>query len=344
MQPASATGHVALGVKRVVEVGPERAYMMKWWYVKRFTLFLLISSVGLITLSPAALADTNNLRTTQVISLDGPWLAATDSDNHGRDEQWWTQPTGQVRAAPVPGVIENIFPGYHGLVWYWRKFTVSARTLPNGRIILRFWNVDYQASVWLNGHYIGQHEGAEGLFTFDVTDTIKTDGSNLLAVRLLNPADKPIDGIVLQETPHRNKTCAFTFGHDYNHGGIEDSVELLAVPAVWIKNLFVQPDPHTGVIAIQATIQNSSGAPTTCRLDLTAAPAYSSGLFLAVHKFGAGRFILNTLLIRTHLNDNPVAERLLRNLLIYAATQQEKPLAPLPADFSNVLQKIGYTP
>ncbi len=52
---------------------------------------------------------------------------------------------------------------------------------------------------------------------------------------------------------------------------------------------------------------------------IKASQDYSSGLSLAVYESGAGRFILNTLLIRENLGANPVAERLLRNLLNYAA-------------------------
>ena len=45
------------------------------------------------------------------------------------------------------------------------------------------------------------------------------------------PRNSPIDGIVLGETPHRNKVIPYSAGSSYNHGGIVDSVELLVVPA-----------------------------------------------------------------------------------------------------------------
>jgi hypothetical protein len=48
---------------------------------------------------------------------------------------------------------------------------------------------------------------------------------------------------------------------------------------------------------------------------------YSSGLMLAEYQHGAGRYLLNTLPIREQLSTNPVAERLLRNLLNYAASR-----------------------
>ena len=46
---------------------------------------------------------------------------------------------------------------------------------------------------------------------------------------------------------------------------------------------------------------------------------YYSGLLVAVYRLGAGEFVLNTLLIRENLGRHPAAERLLRNMVNYAA-------------------------
>jgi hypothetical protein len=51
---------------------------------------------------------------------------------------------------------------------------------------------------------------------------------------------------------------------------------------------------------------------------------------------------LNTLPIRKQLANNPVAERLLRNLLRHAASEAGQPLADLPPDFEQQLKAIGY--
>lgn len=69
---------------------------------------------------------------------------------------------------------------------------------------------------------------------------------------------------------------------------------------------------------------------------------YSSGLLLSVHNLGAGRFILTTLPIRENLGTHPAAERLLRNLLNFAARDDGKPLADLPANFAQQLARWGY--
>jgi len=69
---------------------------------------------------------------------------------------------------------------------------------------------------------------------------------------------------------------------------------------------------------------------------------YSAGLFVSVNSFGAGQFILNTLLIRENLGRSPVADRLLLNMLRHAARDVSKPLADPPADVDQLLKAIGY--
>jgi hypothetical protein len=75
---------------------------------------------------------------------------------------------------------------------------------------------------------------------------------------------------------------------------------------------------------------------------IKASQDYASGLMVSVNRFGEGRFILNTLRIRENLDGNPAAERLLRNLLRYAAADAQKPLGNLPGDFEAQLKAMGY--
>jgi hypothetical protein len=75
---------------------------------------------------------------------------------------------------------------------------------------------------------------------------------------------------------------------------------------------------------------------------INAAVSYSSGLTLSVHELGAGRFVLNALHIRENLGTNPAADRLLLNLLRYAARGRAEPLAELPPDSGARLQALGY--
>jgi hypothetical protein len=75
---------------------------------------------------------------------------------------------------------------------------------------------------------------------------------------------------------------------------------------------------------------------------IKASQDYASGLMLSVHGLGAGRFILNTLQIRETLGQHPLAERLLRNLLRYAAQDAGKPLTELSPEAEVHLRALGY--
>jgi len=193
--------------------------------------------------------------------LDGDWQVATDPGNAGRDQKWFLAPRPDAKTTPVPSIIQEAFPAYHGVVWYWRKFDAPAHPYKAGRYLLRFNAVDYLADVWLNGVHIGTHEGGETPFVLDATSTIRPGQSNSISLRVLNPGDEPIDGIVLPETPHRNKFTGLRNGALADYGGIIESVELLLTPAVRITDVFLRPDWKTGKVLISVTVQNALSKP-----------------------------------------------------------------------------------
>jgi hypothetical protein len=69
---------------------------------------------------------------------------------------------------------------------------------------------------------------------------------------------------------------------------------------------------------------------------------YRSGLTVAVYRLGAGRIILSTLRLRENLGRDPVAERLLRNMLRHAARDIDKPPVEAPPDVEKLLTATGY--
>ena len=177
-----------------------------------------------------------------------------------------------TRETRVPSVIQEVFPGYHGVAWYWRTYTAPRHPLSGGRHLLRFWAVSYIAEVWVNGKRVGDHEGGESPFTLDVTDAVKP-GRNTLAVRVLNPTNEPIDGITLKQTPHRNKVMPSSPGSDFNHGGIFLPVELVLAPAARIHDVFARPDWKTGTIRVQVTVRNTAPGKRKGTVEVRIAPA-----------------------------------------------------------------------
>jgi hypothetical protein len=70
---------------------------------------------------------------------------------------------------------------------------------------------------------------------------------------------------------------------------------------------------------------------------------YASGLLMSVHRFGDGRFVLNTFPVLENLDVQPAADRLLLNMVNYAAGFVQAPLSELPSGFETLLREIGYT-
>ena len=211
---------------------------------------------------------------TRVMSLDGgSWRIAADPKNVGRQEAWFAAPRPEAKPTKVPWIIQDVFPGYHGVAWYWREFAASPHPYKDGRYVLRFAAVDYLADVYVNGKPVGRHEGAEDPFELDVTEAIRPGAGNLLAVRVLNPTHEPIDGMALAATPRSCKTYPMTPGAIYNVGGIVDSVELLASPVVRLENLYAKPHWKTGQLRLEATLRNASSGPLRATIRFAVAPA-----------------------------------------------------------------------
>ena len=78
----------------------------------------VILLVAMANISPAA-----------VVTLDGDqWRLATDPRNVGREEKWFEAPRTNAVGTRVPWIIQDAFPGYHGVAWYWREFDAPANS------------------------------------------------------------------------------------------------------------------------------------------------------------------------------------------------------------------------
>lgn len=206
---------------------------------------------------------------TLAFPLDGEWLIATDPSNIGREQSWFGAARSDAKPTRVPSIIQEIFPAYHGVVWYWRNFEPEVHPYSGGRYLLRFNAVDYVAAVWLNGEKVGEHEGGDTPFVLDVTKAIRPGQANNLAVRVLNPGDERIDGMVLVETPHLDKAVNYSNGNLYDYGGIIEPVELLLTPAVRITDAHIRPGWKTGLVKVRTTVQNTSGKAAHGRVHFT---------------------------------------------------------------------------
>ena len=203
----------------------------------------------------------------KVIQISQDWKIAIDPENAGKLKQWFAAiPESQVKDAIVPGVIQQVYPDYYGVAWYWNQIGSTFPSESGQRILLKFERVDYFAQVWLNGQYLGEHEGGEGAFEFDISAGLSPAGNNLLAVRVINPMNESIDGLILKQTPHTFRRIPYSPGAAFNCGGIMGSVEISRQPLVRILDVFAIADYRQKRIQVQ--LHSGKFDPSVCRLHI----------------------------------------------------------------------------
>jgi beta-glucuronidase len=213
---------------------PVKALMPKPFLALYFWIFLACPAFA-ATGTPNLITNIPG-RTT--ISLDGTWKYVVDpyatgfgmrvyEDRKPKDKSELVE--YDFDASPslkVPGdwnsQHENLL-FYDGIVWYRRTFTYHKR--PHTRSFVYFGAANYQASVYLDGKKLGEHQGGFTPFNFEVTDAI-ADGDNFLVVEV-NNVRRP-DGV-----PSTNTDW-------WNYGGITRDVSLVEVPELFVEESLVQ--------------------------------------------------------------------------------------------------------
>ena len=77
----------------------------------------------------SAQSEESYMNSSATMNLDGnSWLLSTDPENVGRNLRWYDEVTGEAKATRVPGIIQETFPTYHGVVWYWHEFTPAGQS------------------------------------------------------------------------------------------------------------------------------------------------------------------------------------------------------------------------
>jgi len=186
------------------------------------------------------------------IDLNGPWDFALDPDGiwvSPGDVQW--NATIVVPYAPettASGINENSF---FRACWYRR--TVEAPPLPNGqRLLLHFGAVDTTACVWVNGQFMGTHEGGYTPFTLDITGSVRENAPLTIVVRAYDdPADlsKPRGKQDWQLKPHSIWYPRTT--------GVWQTVWMEPVPATYIGYIRFTPVMERWEIGVEAHLHGT---------------------------------------------------------------------------------------
>lgn len=131
----------------------------------------------------------------QRTDLSGEWRFRFDDQDVGLRDRWYANPDSLEQSIIVPYPPESKLSTigdttYHRVLWYARSFDAS-RSDDRERLQLHFGAVDYEATVWVDGNWVGAHAGGHTPFTFDITDAIDAKAATHWIV--VRATDDPLD-------------------------------------------------------------------------------------------------------------------------------------------------------
>ena len=202
------------------------------------------------------------------IPLAGPWRFAIDPDNIGEQAGWtaahFDASAWQEVTVPHTWNFTPEHTHYEGFAWYRRAFTCPLEAKEN-HLRLHFDAVFYLARVWLNGQYLGAHEGGYTPFEFDVSDQVQPGILNVISVQ--------VDNFRSTDRLPAHLYDGSSYGW-HNCGGIVRDIWLILTNQVFIAAQRAVAVPHlTGIneadrasISVSVTLRNASGEPFAGRV------------------------------------------------------------------------------
>ena len=187
------------------------------------------------------------------LDLAGEWQLAFDPAGEGLARGWTTGnwPTSQSDTVQVPAIWNVTHPDAEGVGFYRKTFTLPADWAGQA-ILLRFGGASYRTEVWLNGSYVGSHEGAYTPFWFDVTSLVRPGADNEVVVRVAALSKtRDVDGMVLRQCPASKQSWYYTYG------GLWGEVYLEAVPLLSCRSAFVEPDLRQETALVEVALRNA---------------------------------------------------------------------------------------
>ncbi|HUF07239.1 MAG TPA: glycoside hydrolase family 2 TIM barrel-domain containing protein [Candidatus Binatia bacterium] len=193
------------------------------------------------------------------LELDGEWLVerasldealtmaardaslpAIEDEAAGREEA--DHDDGGWERLPVPGTLNEPPDGEEGGAWYRHAFAVP-RSWARHAVSIRFGSANYVADVWLNGVWLGYHEGGSTPFAFDAGEALRPGDRNVLAVRV-------------HTIPLGTRSDIIPWGiiDWWNYGGLTGPVWLEAAPPVHVVRADVFP--HLDALEIDVVLDH----------------------------------------------------------------------------------------
>ena len=223
----------------------------------------------------------------RVVSLDGMWRFAFDPESKGVDGGWALHLPESI-TMPVPASFCDFFTDkesreYCGDFWYETDFFVPGEW--EGKdIAVRFGSVTHRARIFVNGVEVTTHEG--GFLPFDaaVTDIVRYNQFNHLAVLANNELNETMLPAGRTTTLSNGKKFATPYFDFYNYAGIHRPVKLTALPKERVLDFSVVHSLNGTAADVAYTVTTNGGHTVSIDvLDGTEKVAHAEGKTGTLH-------------------------------------------------------------
>jgi hypothetical protein len=162
--------------------------------------------------------------------------------------------------------------------YYRTTFTVTKAMLAKGAVFVKFGAVDYKAHAFVNGHYVGSHEGFFAPFEFECLSSVKV-GENTLLVKVENDAVF-MSNVAWGQNEEGDKMYAATnlgwddpelgWWHCPPGFGIYQDVFIEARAPLFLSDLYVRPlpDENRAEAWIEVTNKDRQNKPVSVEISV----------------------------------------------------------------------------
>lgn len=179
------------------------------------------------------------------IRVPFPWQshAAWGTEAQAGNDNWFS-----LEAFLEPGAVSVDDRSYrnapqHEVGWYRRRMDVPPQWLgEHKRIYLNIGAADWEVAVWVNGRRVGAAESGYLPVSFDITDQLAAEESNLLVVRVWDPMN------------HRQQPVGKQYNWYTRTSGIWQTVWLEPRPPAHVRAMKIYPDATTGLVRVRARL------------------------------------------------------------------------------------------
>jgi len=168
-----------------------------------------------------------------------------DAMNPAYDDSQW-QPVNLPHTWNAHDVVGEESGYWRGIGWYRKHFRMDDSSTGK-RVFIEFEGANQVSECWLNGAYLGRHNGGYTGFEFDVTDHLRPAADNVLTVK--------VDNLFHDTIPPTVKTDYFFYGGIYRNVWLRITDPTYLTSVVWTTPSVSR---ESATLTLNATVANTT--------------------------------------------------------------------------------------